>query len=43
MSGDFDEVGNQAFRILVAYIGGANQRGDEIAMTAPVNQAPSKG
>ena len=35
---DFENAGNQAFRILAAYIFGANQSKTKIAMTAPVNQ-----
>ncbi|KHD88266.1 MAG: heme-binding protein [Bdellovibrio sp. ArHS] len=35
---DFESAGNQAFRILAAYIFGANKSKTKIAMTAPVNQ-----
>lgn len=35
---DFENAGNQAFRILAAYIFGANKSKTKIAMTAPVNQ-----
>lgn len=35
---DFEKAGNQAFRILAAYIFGANKSKTKIAMTAPVNQ-----
>ena len=38
VSGDFDEVGNQAFRILAAYIFGENESRAKMEMTAPVNQ-----
>lgn len=40
VSGDFDEVGNKAFRILVKYISGENRKEHEIPMTAPVTQTP---
>jgi hypothetical protein len=40
VTGDFAEVGNQAFTILAGYINGKNIRKEAIAMTAPVNQAP---
>jgi hypothetical protein len=41
VTGNFTEVGNQAFRILVAFIGGDNSKKSEIAMTAPVIQSPA--
>ncbi len=43
VSGAFDTVGNQAFRILADYIFGNNQAAEKIAMTAPVSQAPVAG
>jgi len=39
VEGDFDDVGNEGFRRLAAYIGGANRSRQEISMTAPVSQA----
>lgn len=35
---DFDRAGSNAFRPLARFIGGANEGGREIAMTAPVEQ-----
>lgn len=43
VSGDFDEVGNRAFRILAAYIFGENRAQEKMEMTAPVNQRPAAG
>lgn len=43
VTGDFEEVGNEAFRILAGYIFGNNQTSVKIAMTAPVNQTPATG
>ena len=43
VTGDFEEVGNEAFRILAGYIFGNNEGGAKIAMTAPVNQTPVTG
>jgi hypothetical protein len=40
VSGEFDDVGGKAFRILVDFISGNNQRRQSIEMTAPVNQQP---
>lgn len=41
VTGSFDEVGNEAFRILAGYIQGENVKAEEIEMTAPVNQRPA--
>jgi hypothetical protein len=41
VSGDFDAVGNRAFRRLADYIFGGNAPGEKIAMTAPVSQRPA--
>jgi len=43
VTGDFDEVGNEAFRILAAYIFGENRAQEKMEMTAPVNQRPAAG
>lgn len=43
VTGDFDKVGNQAFRILADYIFGNNRSKTKMAMTAPVNQRPAEG
>lgn len=40
VAGDFEDVGNLAFKILAGYIGGKNLSKAEINMTAPVNQVP---
>ncbi|CAA6801031.1 MAG: Heme-binding protein [uncultured Sulfurovum sp.] len=38
VSGEFDEMGKKAFKILFKYISGENQERSEIAMTSPVIQ-----
>jgi len=40
VTGDFDDVGNDAFDILAGYIFGKNEESLKIEMTAPVNQKP---
>jgi SOUL heme-binding protein len=42
VDGSRSEAVNAGFRILAAYIFGANQRSDKIAMTAPVTQRPGE-
>jgi hypothetical protein len=39
VGGDFDSAGNRGFGPLVRYISGANQQGQQIAMTSPVLHA----
>ncbi len=41
VTGDFDEVGSQAFRILALYIFGNNRAQEDMEMAAPVNQRRS--
>lgn len=41
VGGDFDDAGSRAFRKLFRYIDGENVAQKEIAMTAPVSQAPA--
>jgi hypothetical protein len=38
VEGDFDEVGNKAFRLLFKYISGENKKNEQIPMTSPVSQ-----
>ncbi len=40
VGGDFDSAGSRGFGPLVRYISGANQKGQQIAMTSPVLHAP---
>jgi len=41
VAGDFEQAGGRAFRLLANYIFGGNQGQREMAMTAPVIQAPA--
>lgn len=41
VGGEFEQAGNRAFRLLANYIFGGNQGRQEMAMTAPVIQAPA--
>ncbi len=41
LEGSFEDVGNDAFRPLAAYLGGENRSRASIAMTAPVTQESS--
>jgi hypothetical protein len=41
VSGDFDGVGDRAFRTLAGFIFGKNRTGESIPMTAPVDQRPN--
>ena len=45
ITGDFEDAGSDAFRILFRFISGNNVSNEKIEMTAPVNQEPveSKG
>jgi hypothetical protein len=40
--GDFDEAGDEAFRILAAYIFGENESAEKMEMTAPVESRSAK-
>jgi len=40
VGGDFDSAGSRGFGPLVRYISGANQKGQQIAMTSPVLHSP---
>ena len=40
VTGDMDQAGNSAFRVLAAYIFGQNEPGEKMAMTAPVASEP---
>ena len=40
VEGDFENVGNEGFRLLFAYISGTNRKKESIPMTAPVGQEP---
>ncbi len=42
VTGDFEQAGGRAFRLLANYIFGGNQGQREMAMTAPVIQAPAR-
>ena len=42
VTSDFESAGSEAFKILAAYIFGANKSKIKIAMTAPVNQAAAQ-
>jgi hypothetical protein len=41
VQGEFEDVGSEGFRRLVAFIGGANRTQAKISMTAPVVQEPA--
>jgi len=41
VTGDFTEVGNQAFRLLADFIFGNNRQQEKIKMTAPVSMQPA--
>ena len=41
VQGDFDDAGNEAFRLLAGYIFGDNQSSEKMRMTAPVESRPA--
>lgn len=41
IDGSFEDAGGKAFPILAGFIGGKNEQGGKIAMTAPVEQTPA--
>lgn len=43
LSGEFEDTGNNAFRILANYIFGGNVQDEKMSMTAPVESEPDNG
>ena len=43
VAGDFEDAGNNAFKILAGYIFGDNEAAEKMAMTAPVESRPAAG
>lgn len=41
IDGSFEDAGGKAFPLLAGFIGGKNEKGGKIAMTAPVEQTPA--